>query len=1072
MIKQTALALLSLAAVSAADPMIPAVSERGDTLLFSYTLPKNSGSICGNAFTRLTIGNSPRHSVSGEPAVPYIPLRIVLPEGKEIDQISVKNEERDTLSLQFPVERAPRYGVPGSPESSEEIVFTEDSLWPSQVCRYVGTQQKKGNSVVTYQLFPVQVEPKRAITASSFQVEVVLKESRKSRSAAVRTRRRLNENELIVANTSSLSRSTSRGTAQYLAITADSLAVAGDFTLDTLLALHRSRGLTTKLITVEKIAESYSGRDLQEQIRNAIIDHYNNEGTEFVLLAGDTPIIPARKLYMDEAPSSFKKGVVSDLYYSCLDGDFNSDGDELWGESTDGENGEYPDLLSEVHVGRFSVENREELANIVEKTVAHLKGTRNRAILLAGEKLGFGGVSEYAEPSLEELWNGGEANGYLTRSFGSEPSLQKKTIYAQNYPSNKWTDTVMINAINTNEVGVINHLGHGLAGLNLRLNLNSPDKLALIKNPTPLFVFSQACLSGSFHNESISEYLTTGTPYGMWGGIWNSDNGLGAYESTDSPSQFMNRHFWDALFGKGISRVGAMNSYSHEAAYEQSLTNWAFRWSSYITNLQGDPAADFALRSSEPVITLDSLGENQIWDMGHQFTISWYDNVSTPLSLELLRNGETVLNIAGTIDTVQAFEWTIPETVTPGHNYQLRLFDPMSGSESISELFSIDPQSELNLTAPTGDAPLLKGETCTISWEDNLSETVSLYLLYDNEIFDTIATAVAAEMSSFEWSISLSVKHDSLYAIAVQSDKKGWLNAKSELLRIFSPTVDSYPFADNFDSYEKGGNIGFWSQDNGDSFDWRVHSGATPSRAQPDDWWNSTGPANDVSGSGNYIYCEATGHEGGKSAGLFSAPFDIEGLKNGTLSFRVHMYNKEDYGNMGSLTLYLIVDGEYHQVVSMSGAKGDSWIEKSVDLTPYSSNKRLQAYFKMRTGKSFASDIAIDEFSITGEKGPTSILGNPGKGISTLCAVVPPVITDETELTLQLPASGELSTGVYSLYDVVGNRVVQGTVHFDRNGRATLPVPYRLGLGSYLLVVKTGNETVKTYRAIIGKKEQ
>ena len=41
---------------------------------------------------------------------------------------------------------------------------------------------------------------------------------------------------------------------------------------------------------------------------------------------------------MDEDTTPYETYLPSDLYYSCLDGTYNYDGDDRWGEPTDGDN--------------------------------------------------------------------------------------------------------------------------------------------------------------------------------------------------------------------------------------------------------------------------------------------------------------------------------------------------------------------------------------------------------------------------------------------------------------------------------------------------------------------------------------------------------------------------------------------------------------------------------------------------------------------------------------------------------------------------------------------------------------
>ncbi len=92
------------------------------------------------------------------------------------------------------------------------------------------------------------------------------------------------------------------------------------------------------------------GRDMPEQIRNYIRQAYTNWGISYVLLGGGTGIIPCRYAYVRAGLEPRDSYVPCDLYYGCLDGSWNSNGDRHWGEPTDGESGGDVDLLAEVYV--------------------------------------------------------------------------------------------------------------------------------------------------------------------------------------------------------------------------------------------------------------------------------------------------------------------------------------------------------------------------------------------------------------------------------------------------------------------------------------------------------------------------------------------------------------------------------------------------------------------------------------------------------------------------------------------------------------------------------------------------
>ena len=147
----------------------------------------------------------------------------------------------------------------------------------------------------------------------------------------------------------------------YVIITNQALADdPGPDNFQDLLAHRAARGLPGMIVTVEEIYQEFPGLDDQEKIRNFCRHAYQEWGTEYVLLGGDGSdvgagrIVPARGMWAT-AEGYMEKNLKSDLYYACLDGSFNEDGDSKWGERTDGPGGGDVDRAPEVFVGRAPV---------------------------------------------------------------------------------------------------------------------------------------------------------------------------------------------------------------------------------------------------------------------------------------------------------------------------------------------------------------------------------------------------------------------------------------------------------------------------------------------------------------------------------------------------------------------------------------------------------------------------------------------------------------------------------------------------------------------------------------------
>lgn len=167
----------------------------------------------------------------------------------------------------------------------------------------------------------------------------------------------------------------------YVIITSEEFKNAPEPNFQTLADWKESRGIRTAIVTVEDIYADYSGKDNQERIRNFIRDAYANNATDYVLLGGDADgqdvggesgdnIVPVRGLWAWDYETD-PPNIPSDLYYSCLDGSYDYDGDGVYGEPNDGPGGGEVDLLAEVYVGRAPVDLAEELANFVTKTIGY-----------------------------------------------------------------------------------------------------------------------------------------------------------------------------------------------------------------------------------------------------------------------------------------------------------------------------------------------------------------------------------------------------------------------------------------------------------------------------------------------------------------------------------------------------------------------------------------------------------------------------------------------------------------------------------------------------------------------------
>jgi hypothetical protein len=359
----------------------------------------------------------------------------------------------------------------------------------------------------------------------------------------------------------------------------------------------------TGVLTVIKTLTDIGGSDL-ESIRDYIRDAYTNWGIEYVLIGGDDTVVPAPILWvsgMDENTTYYEDTMPADLYFACLDGPYNYDGDSQWGEPHDGTNGGDVDLIAEVYVGRACVDNTADVNNFVTKTVAYINRNPDdgylKKVCLAGEYLGDYGIASYGGNYLNQLVNGSTDDGYTTVGIPGSEYIINKLYDSSGYD---WPPSAIISIIN-NGVHIINHLGHANEVYNMKLDTSDVDALTNPSNRT-CFIYSQGCIAGAFdYNDCIAEHFTIKTTHAAFAGIWNARYGFFWSYSTDGDSQRLHRQFWDAVFGENIPEIGRANHDSKEDNLP-IIGRSCIRWCYYETNLFGDPALKFTegINPNEP----------------------------------------------------------------------------------------------------------------------------------------------------------------------------------------------------------------------------------------------------------------------------------------------------------------------------------------------------------------------------------------------------------------------------------------------------------------------------------------
>ncbi|HUU02131.1 MAG TPA: C25 family cysteine peptidase [Myxococcota bacterium] len=556
----------------------------------------------------------------GEPELPVGSVRALVPAGQRVESVSLASAESVELSgshTLFP-KQGPwplSWGQPPFTQPSADI-YSKSAFFPARLFRTEPLQYMRGFPILPVTVHPVVYNPASGKLAYfpvlTLRIKTVPDGEGRMGDLYRGYGRDFDTLRTLVSNPDELSsypsrKESNRLDSRYVMVTSQALSTcAGPYNLQALEADKQSRGITTLIMTMEDIRNQYSGVDDAAKVRAFITDMYQNSGTDWVLLAGDAdlqdvggetqaPIVPVRGLccYLDGMGTDYN--IPSDLYYAALDGTFNSDGDNCWGEQNDG-----TDLLPEVWVGRVPADSCTEISNFVRKTLTYQgsSGDWLRNVYLVGEWLwdDYPGYS-FGYNFLTDVHHSSTTDGYDTKGF-SESTFYQVTVMDDQFEDGPvcsgqsspcWTPDEMLAVLNGGN-HVINHLGHSDVNYNMRLYCD--DIAGGLSNTLPFFDYSQGCYPAAFDNQSVYygvtsqdsfvEYLTLGY-YGAFAAVMNSRYGLGWY------SNYFNRYFWDAAFRQTIAQPGEMHSYSLVQMSPFVWTDTGIQWVYYVANFFGDP---------------------------------------------------------------------------------------------------------------------------------------------------------------------------------------------------------------------------------------------------------------------------------------------------------------------------------------------------------------------------------------------------------------------------------------------------------------------------------------------------
>jgi hypothetical protein len=737
-----------------------------------------------------------------EPDLPWFGYKLLLPVGSEANEVVVKRHDMVSYRLDdiiMPVQT--QYPISGGAietwDKPSDGIYLSDNIFPKHAEKGLRTDFLNGHPIAFGAFSPFDYNPQSGelVFYRSIEIEVSCEATPRAQAATHLLKKDpyvLQRLKVSVDNHSDIPdyHSFREPGWEYLMI------VDNDKTAQwqPLVNYYNNLGFSVLLQPLDQIYASTPGQDDQEKIRNFIIDIYNENPLRYVLLGGDTDVIPHRGFHVFMNAEYNDDDIYADMYYSCLDGNWNTNNNDLWGEFPEA------DLAPELALGRICYNNDAEIANQINKIIMYQSSPVENSIksaVMAGELLDA--TPTYGGDYMDEMIGGSDHHGYTTAGVPTDWEIEP--LYDR---TSSWTSSDILPLL-ASGANLVNHLGHSNTGYNMKIS-NYQVTTANISNDgvsqNYSIYFTQGCYAGSFDNRGVEplaygeDCITerfTALPGSALGMISHSRYGWYVRGSTNGVSQRFHREYLDAMFGEGIYNLGyaLVDSKIDNIPYINSGSHMLY--TTYNTNLFGCPAT--GVWTDTPSSIVLNLPSSWLVD-----TTEYSIQTNAP-NAQIKIKREAVTYYEGFADDSGLINIDLQQGLSPG-NYVIFLnaanFYPSSHSIFVT----------------ASDMPYIVCETVTTSDLDgilqigdllDISMTIQNLGMVDLSSGGTISLNCDSEYIEIiqgEYSFGAVSTTDSLYAEdAFQIEIVGSFADRTEVILAFIATFDSYE-TESFHSLE------------------------------------------------------------------------------------------------------------------------------------------------------------------------------------------------------------------------------------------------------------------------------
>jgi len=545
---------------------------------------------------------------AGRPELPWIEERVVLPDGQRASRLEVISVEtaplRDRVSLASAIRSQP--GLGPIERTDPDPAYFGPGASPAAAAELGLQGFEDGQSVALLRVSPVRWDPAsgKLERVTSVRVRLVLEDSpdrpvRRERTDAPW----LGSRDAAAPRPAAPATAAARPAAhpfvatqlpsllgspvEYVIITSDALVPQFQRLAD----WKTQCGVPAVVRTLSFIQQNYpAANDDPDRMRQFIRDAYQRWGTKFVLLGGDTDVLPARYAWNSYYPYGVGSFIATDLYFQCLDGSWNANGNSLYGEGApDTTTGDNADLMPELWLGRAPVNTLSQSQQFVDRTLQYEKtpvGDYENGVLFFSEVL----FPQNWSPGQGTLLDGAQLSEDILPYLDANPALHYARLY-ENYTDPRWKPGslqelkhVVVDSLNRG-YNISVHTGHGYRNVMScgDENLTNNDALGLTNGNRLTNMYAIDCTSNAIDFPCLGEAFLHAANGGAVTNIGST------HVDFPTTGRYFQSEYFRLLYQDSVTTIGEAFAKQKYPFLGSSSPDNVNRWTELVLLLLGDP---------------------------------------------------------------------------------------------------------------------------------------------------------------------------------------------------------------------------------------------------------------------------------------------------------------------------------------------------------------------------------------------------------------------------------------------------------------------------------------------------